>query len=500
MTAPQPKWRTQLITLALTLATTLLLFAHDAGAMASQWWNSSTYQHCLFILPIIAWLIWQRRREVAQITPGAWRPGLAFVALATFGWLIGEAGGASLVRHAALVAVVQAIVLTILGPAVTRAILFPLFYLIFLIPFGDVFVPPLQNLTASISMALLRMSGVPAHIDGVFITIPNGWFEVAEACSGVKFLVAMVAYGALVANVCFKSWPRRIAFMALCVIAPIVANGVRAFATIYAAHLTSVETAAGFDHIVYGWFFFAAVMILVMLTGWKFFDRKLGDAWLPGSRSPQFATKPLFPMALASIGIVLLPLAWNATIAARRTPLDHAITLPEITGWTRIGNATGTPWTARFDGADHRLYGRYRNATGQTIDLAIALYGHQQEGREIVGFAQGAADPDSKWKWAATATPPPNGKAERLIAPGPLAREALTYYVLGGDTTGNDMTVKLNTLKARLIGGDQGAAVVIVSSEDRSGQPARAALDGFMHAFGPPAARTDRLFATARSH
>ncbi|AYJ87503.1 exosortase A [Sphingomonas paeninsulae] len=494
-------WRVPLKTLAVTLAAMLLLFAHDANAMVWQWWNSSTYQHCLFVLPIVAWLIWQRRVEVASVKLGAWLPGLAFLGLAAFGWLIGQAGGASLIRHAALVAMVQATVLTILGPAVTRAILFPLFYLIFLIPFGDAFVPALQNVTASITMALLHLTGVPAHIDGVFITIPNGWFEVAEACSGVKFLVAMVAYGALVAHVCFKSWRRRAAFMMLCIVAPVLANGVRAFATIYAAHLTSVEIATGFDHVVYGWFFFAIVMALVMLAGWKFFDRTLGDPWLAGFRAPDFRARPFLGMALATVGVVLLPLLWNGTvIAAGRAQLPHSIALSQVAGWTIEPRVAGYPWVARFDGADHRLYGRYRDASGQSVDLAIALYGWQNEGREIVGFAQGAVDPDSKWKWTATAAPPPAGKAERLMAPGRLAREALTFYVLGGGSTGSSMTVKLRTLRARLLGGDQGAAVVILSAEDGPGHPARLAIDRFMQAFGPPQAQTARLFAVARSH
>ncbi|MDB5714053.1 MAG: xrtA [Sphingomonadales bacterium] len=495
------RWQAPFVTLVATLAVVLTLFAHDARDMAFQWWNSSTYQHCLFILPIVAWLVWQRRHEVAPITPAGWLPGLALVGLAAFGWLVGEAGGASIIRHVALIAMIQAIVLTVLGPTVTRAVLFPLFYLLFLVPFGDVFVPPLQNITAEMSMTLLRLTGVPAHIDGVFITIPNGWFEVAEACSGVKFLVAMVAYGALVAHVCFKSWPRRAAFMVLCVVAPILANGVRAFATIYAAHLTSAETATGFDHIVYGWFFFAAVMVLVMLAGWKFFDRKLSDHWLDGFRALPFRERPMILMALASIGIVLLPLLWNGTvIAAGRGPLPHVVALPQVAGWTRVDTLTGTPWVARFDGADHRLYGRYRDAGGQTVDLAVALYGYQQDGREIVGFGQGAADPAGQWKWSASAAAPPNGKAERIMAPGPLAREALTYYVLGGDTTGSGMTVKLKTLRARLIGGDQGAAVVIVSAEDSPSHRARPTLDRFMQAFGAPAVQTARLFAVARSH
>ncbi|WP_430983747.1 archaeosortase/exosortase family protein, partial [Escherichia coli] len=72
---------------------------------------------------------------------------------------------------------------------------------------------PLQTATVAITMPLLHLFGVPAHVDGVLITIPNGYFEVAEACSGAKFVIAMIAYGVLVANVCFVSWRRRAVFL-----------------------------------------------------------------------------------------------------------------------------------------------------------------------------------------------------------------------------------------------------------------------------------------------
>lgn len=488
-------WRLHLVALAGAIFAILLLFARDAAAMAWQWWNSSTYGHCLFILPLIGWLVWQRRIEVVVVAPRAWLPGLIAVAVAAFGWLVGEAAGVALVRHAALVGMVQATILTLLGPAVVRSVMFPIFYLVFLIPFGDEFVPAMQTLTAKMAMVLLNMANVPARIDGVFITTPTGWFEVAEACAGVKFLVAMVAYGTLVAHVCFRSWTRRAIFLTLAVAAPIFANGIRAFGTIYAAHLTSVEAATGFDHIVYGWFFFAFVMIVVMTLAWPFFDRKIGDAWL--SSIPAVVGKPrgVLPVAGALIGVVLLPLLWNgAIIAASRHPLPEVVTLPQIDGWTAGPRTERYPWTPRFDGADHKLLGHYRNGKGETVDLAIALYGWQAEGRKIVGFAQGAIDPASKWSWSERTMAPVGGKAERMLAPGRIEREALTFYVLGSGATGDAMTVKLRTLKARLLGGDQEAAVVIVSAE--GGQ--RNAIDAFIKAFGPVDQRAKAMLAQAR--
>jgi exosortase A len=487
-------WTRHLAALAATIVAILLIFHADAIAMADQWWNSSTYQHCLFILPIVGWLVWQRRREVAPIAPQGWAPGLCLVTLAAFVWLIGEAAGASLVRHAALVLIIQASVLTILGPNVTRALLFPVFYLVFLVPFGDEFVPALQTVTAKIVIALVHLSGLKAQIDGVFITTDAGWFEVAEACSGVKFLVAMIAYGALVANVCFRSWKRRAAFMALCVVAPILANGFRAFATIYAAHLTSVETATGFDHIVYGWFFFAIVMLLVVAAGWRFFDRKPGDRWIEGMPLRSFRSASTFPVALAAIGLATLPVLWTGTvIASGRTALPRTVSLPVVAGWQRTTIAPAVPWVARFDGADHRLYGRYTDGKGRFVDLAIALYGWQGHGREVIGFGQGAIDPAGRWKWAGNLPAPKSAKAERIMGPAKLARTAISFYLLGGSATGDAMTVKMRTLQSRLLGGDQRAAVIIVSAEDGAGAP----LDAFLAALGDPQARADALFAQA---
>jgi hypothetical protein len=60
--------------------------------------------------------------------------------------------------------------------------------------------------------------------------------------------------------------------MAACVIVPVRANGVRAWATIYVAQFVGAETATGFDHIVYGWLFFAIVLAVLLGAAWRFFE------------------------------------------------------------------------------------------------------------------------------------------------------------------------------------------------------------------------------------
>ncbi len=482
-------WRAPLVALALAIAAVLLLFARDVGDMAAIWWNVSTYQHCLFVLPIIAWLLWQRSDEVAPTLPVGWPPGLALVLGGGIVWLLGEAGGVALVRHIGVVAMVQASVVAILGPAVARAILFPLFYLVFLVPFGDEFVGPMQTLTAKMTMALLGATNIAASIDGVFITTRAGWFEVAEACAGVKFLVAMVAYATLAANLCFRSTLRRAAFMAFACVVPVLANGVRAWGTIFAADFIGVERATGLDHLIYGWVFFAVVMLAIMAAAYRFFDRRIGDDWLGGRVfSPWRPTAPVLMMAPLAIAATALPVMWDAVAAGSgRIALTGRIDLPGVAGWTRVRDLPPVAWVPRFDGADHRLYGRYGDAGSARVDIAVALYGWQEHGREIVGFGQGAAP---GWTWAADLPPLAGGRAGRILAARGTPRETVTFWIVGGRAYASPARVKLATLATRLAGDDQSAATIIVSGE-------RAALARFLAAFGDPAARGDAMLGSA---
>ncbi len=473
-------WQRHLLALGAVTVGLLMLFRRDVGDIVGIWWSTSTYAHCLLIPPIIAWLVWQRVPELSALTPRGWLPGLAVVAGGALCWMLGNLAGAAIGRHLGLVVILQGSVITLLGPAVTRGLLFPIGYALFLVPAGDALVPPLQTITANMCMALLTLFAVPAHIEGVFIWVSNGYFEVAEACSGAKFLVAMLAYGVLVANVCFRSWPRRIAFVGLSVLVPILANGLRAFATIYVASLTTADAAAGFDHVVYGWIFFGVVIAIVMAIGWRFFDRRVGDPWLdPAIPDPRADAGSL---GSAVTGVALIPLLMFGWSMASIAIAPHmSASLPSLPGWSTTTEPPIEPWHARYEGADALAARRYRNARGDVVDLAVAVFGAQEDGREIVGYGQGAIDPESRWAWANDTTPPPHGHGFRISAPG-MMREVVIFHVIAGRVTGSDNEVKLLTLRERLLGRPATATALIVSAE---GEGARAAIDRFLATLGP---------------
>lgn len=494
-------WRASALRMAAVWLGLFTLFRDDWAAMALQWWNISTYNHIVLIPPILVWLVWQRWRELEKIEPQAWWPGLFLFAGAAFLWLLGAVSGLDLARQAGAVAMLGATVPLLLGPRVAMALMFPLTYLAFLIPIGEELVKVLQTITADITVALTHASGIPAAIDGVFIDTPAGLFEVAEACSGVKFLIAMVAFGVLAANVCFVSWPRRAAMLATCVVVPVLANGVRAWGTIYAAQLFGVEVASGFDHIVYGWFFFAIVLALIIAGTWRFFDRPMNDPMIDAEaimHKPwltRLAAMRMVPIA-GFLGLaVLLVAAKGWAIAADRlsAQLPRQIFLPQVPGWSRVDYAPRISWQPRASGAEHRLLGSYADAKGRKVDVFVALYSGQSEGREAGGFGQGALMPDSGWAWQSPGQPFGNGKSERLLGGGKIERLAVTWYRNGDLLTGSNSRLKLAVIGDHLIFRAQPTAMLIISAEDRPDEPAVHAVGHFISSVAPLDSWIDRI-------
>lgn len=488
------RWKRHAAILAGAWAVLLLLFRRDTSDLATIYWTNTTFGHCLFIAPVIAWLVWQRRAGLALVRPQGWWPGLALVAVGGIGWLLGDAAGVALFRHAGLVLMLQGIAVSVLGPNASRALLFPIAYMAFLVPFGDFLEGPLQTITVAMVMPLLHLFGVPASVDGVLITTSNGYFEVAEACSGAKFVIAMVAFGVLVANVCYVSWTRRAAFLAMALVVPVLANGLRAFGTIYAAWWTSVEAATGMDHIVYGWVFFALVMAAVLAIGWKWFDRDPDAAWFDPLRlqAPVTRRAEAPVTALLALTVASLFLGWSSWIAARVAPLPAKVALPEVPGWHRVGAST-VAWVPNFPGADHFLIGHYADARGRAVDLSVTVYASQREGKELVGFGIGAIRENDRWVRIADLPGLSGGHALRMTGPGRVERVTVSWYRVGDTLTGSDKRVKLETLKTKLLGGDQAAVAVLLSAEQGPNDGAQAAIDDFLSALGPVDAFADRM-------
>jgi exosortase A len=300
--------------LLLGLGVLALLFRAEITAAVKVWEESTAYNHCFLVLPIAAYLAWERREMLAgvPIRPVPWG-ALAAVPLAAL-WLVAERLGIMEGRQFAALGLAQLMVLAVLGWRVSRKLAVPLLYLFFLVPFGAFIVPALQNFTWRFAVVGLDLLGIPNFAERDTIEISEGIFYVAEACAGLRFLIASLAFGTLYACLMYRSPSRRLLFIAAAMVVPVIANGFRALGVIWLGHKLGSAEAGAADHVLYGWLFFSIVILALAAAGAPF--RQAQPQPEPDRDNPRGDAPRLAARSLMTAGAVLVLAAIGPGIAA----------------------------------------------------------------------------------------------------------------------------------------------------------------------------------------
>jgi exosortase A len=256
--------------LLLGLAMWSVLFTPEMLAAVHVWSTSTAYNHCFLVAPIALWLIWERRAGLAGLTPRANIVALCLAAGFALVWLLAERLGLMEGRQLAAMGLLQSLLLGVLGWRVYRVLMAGLLYLIFLVPFGGFLVPALQSFTAQFTAHGLDILGIPNYVTGETIQITAGTFYIAQACAGLRFLIAAIAFSVLYALVIFRSPYRRVMFVLLSLVVPVIANGFRALGIVWLGSALGSAKAAATDHVLYGYIFFSIVLGLLILLGLPF--------------------------------------------------------------------------------------------------------------------------------------------------------------------------------------------------------------------------------------
>ena len=464
--------------LALLLGFTGLIGLHWSTATETvRIWNvSETFNHCFLIFPISAYLVWRRADRLKALEPSPWLPGLVPLLGASLFWLAGNLAGVLVVEQIALVAMAQSMVLTLLGWRVVRVILFPLFFWVFAIPIGNELIPFFQHVTAQFIVPLLRASGIPVYLEGLYLYIPSGSFEVAEACSGVRYLISSITLGFLASHVLFDSHWKKAVFVLLSFIVPILANGLRAYGIVMIAHLSDYRYAIGVDHLVYGWLFFSFVTFCLLGIGLLMRGKEEG---MEGAAPAPLVAIPRLTAAPRRIGLTfLLAGAAAASGFLYKGYLESGIaeasaaappTLQAESPWTSAaGHAAG--WQPIFPGATQEHRQGFHGPLGR-VDFYTAFYAYQRQGAEVVNAVNRPVGADEIWRGMSS------GRQVVQLAGGDLevrqvvARstegERMVWYWFWVDRqfTASRYMAKLLELKGKLLNQRGEAAVVAVSTE-----------------------------------
>lgn len=254
-------------TFLLALIAIGIAYAGTYAEMAGIWFGSDTYVHGVLIGPIVLWLVWRLRDRLRHTPMQPFPAGLVAVVAASGLWAAGRVLDANVLEHFGAVAVIPAVVLSVYGLQVGRVLAFPLAYLLFAVPVGEALIPALMEFTADFTVLAVQLSGIAVFRDGLHFSTAEGDFAVEKACSGIRYLTACLAVGTLFAYLVFRTWSRALLFIALAVIVPILANGIRAWLIVVIAHASGMKLAVGVDHFVYGWLLFGVVVLILFKIG-----------------------------------------------------------------------------------------------------------------------------------------------------------------------------------------------------------------------------------------
>ncbi len=389
----------------LTVAILGYIYADSLVFLFGQW-GRDDYSHGPFIPIISAFLIWQRRTQLATtgIYPSWWGP--VFVAIGMLLFILGDFATLFVLLHFSLWMVIIGVTLSFIGPAALRVLAFPLTYLLTAIPlpifFYNTLSSQLQLWSSALGVGFLQAIEVTAFREGNVIDLGPVQLQVAEACSGIRYLFPLTSLALLCAYLYRDRLWKRIVLVVSALPVSIFINGLRIGIVGVLVEFYGPQAAEGFLHLFEGWVLFLATLGLLLLEMWVLSKihplpgsqgllERFSWEIVPDSTKPVKATSGVSPKTQVKIPAyvgsfaLILPVAlWSPSIGERQEIVPDRSAFMDFS--MRIGEWQGSPQpvepqlisTLRFD--DY-LLADYAAPGGGPLTLYMAYYQSQRKGQ-----------------------------------------------------------------------------------------------------------------------
>jgi exosortase len=269
----RPRWRLLGVAwwsqLAVIVGLSLWLYGPTLAHLVGQWWHDPDFSHGFFVPIFSAYVVWQERHRLARIPLQPSWSGLALLTLGLCVFAIGQMGAELFLARSSLLLVLAGLIVLFLGWNYFRALLFPLAFLILMVPIPAIIFNqitfPLQLLDSHLAAVVLPWFGVPVFREGNVINLPAMRLNVAEACSGIRSLLSLttmaIIYGYLT--------DRRIVVRTLLLVASVpiavAANSLRIIGTGLLVQYWDPDKAEGYFHASWGLLIFLIAFVMLYL-------------------------------------------------------------------------------------------------------------------------------------------------------------------------------------------------------------------------------------------
>lgn len=461
---------------ALGAVTAAFVFAYSGAfsLLFKTWSNSSTYSHGVLVPFISAYFAWSMRERLAStpISPSIAAGGIMLLA-SCFLLVAGHISSVTIVQQASVLFAVPSLILLLLGRRQLRELALPSAYLVFMVPVLDVLINriqwPFQLLSAKVSVFVLKLFGVSVFLNRQFIELPNITLEVAKACSGVQYLVSIISLAIPLAYINLRG-NMRLLLLFLAVVIGIATNWLRViFIAVWS--LNGGEVLHGPMHIFQG--MFVAVFGFILLFAVSLVLGRLQRASCAQKENVAASPRvfdavlgsPRFKHAAACAIVVLLATGiYMHFFKLQQVPLAEPIKkLPhQIAGWKGVDADKSAKKTFHMQGADSDLHRVYTDASGRQIELHIAYFESQSQGRELINHSHNPLY-EASVEIEVPAMSGPLKVNHAFQNSGPRDYQVLYWYNVNGKAVSGIYSVKLNVLFDGLLRRRTNGSMVVVS-------------------------------------
>ncbi len=393
--------------LAVALIAAVIPFAGVLGDLYNIWNLKPEYSHGIMIPVLSAFLIWRQRAELRTLPfTGSWL-GIVLIVAGMLLRLLGVQTTMQTLQHYAFLFVLYGLVLALTGPVVFRRLWMPLLMLIFAVPlptfFNSALSLQLQLVSSQIGVWIIRAAGISVLLEGNVIDLGSYQLEVAEACSGLRYLFPLMTLGFIVAYLFRGPMWKRISIFLVTIPITVLMNSLRIGFIGITVDRWGRAMAEGALHDFEGWVVFmasTAVLILTAVvltrvgrsrTSWAAAFDLMGAGGRskePAVASPPAAQAQRIPRPFLAAAIVVVLGALTGSVA---TPTARVATPPRV-AFDAFPSTIGS-WSGRraslekfyLDALrlDDYVLLDYHSESGANVNFYSAYYESQDSRREV---------------------------------------------------------------------------------------------------------------------